>query len=137
VLPALVRRVDRRLTSAVRTAEQVTGEAHDEALHEARKLAKRLRYACESVAPVGGKQAVRLAAAATELQEVLGDHQDSVVTREALRQLGATGSRAGHNGFTFGRLHALEEARDEQRGEQWRAVWAQVSRRRLRRWLEG
>lgn len=138
VLPVLVRRVDRRLSAAVDTAERAgSPEVHDEALHEARKLSKQLRYACESVAPVLGRRAVRLGAAATELQEVLGEHQDSVVTRDVLRQLGAAGSRAGHNGFTFGRLHGLEEARAEQRGEQWRATWSRVSRPKLRRWLNG
>jgi hypothetical protein len=39
------------------------------------------------------------------VQEVLGEHQDSVVTRDVLRELGAGSSRAGQNGFTFGRLH--------------------------------
>lgn len=138
VLPVLVRRVDRRMAGAVRTAEGAApGPAQDEALHEARKLAKRLRYACEAIGPVGGRRAARLAAAATELQEVLGEHQDSVGMREVLRQLGAGGSRAGHNGFTFGRLHALEQIRAEQRAEQWRAVWERASRKRLRRWMDG
>ena len=48
------------------------------------------------------------------LQEVLGEHQDRVVTQEVLRHLGVQAYLAGENGFTFGRLHALEGARAEQ-----------------------
>jgi CHAD domain-containing protein len=138
VLPALVRRVDRRLIRTVRRADRSpSGEEQDLALHEARKLAKQLRYACEAVEPVFGRRAARMAAAVTDLQEVLGEHQDSVVTRDVLRQLGAGSSRAGQNGFTFGRLHGLEQARADARHEQWREVWERTSRRRLRRWLSG
>jgi CHAD domain-containing protein len=137
VLPVLVRRADRQVTRAVRRAQEAQPEHRDEELHEARKLAKQLRYACEAVQPVFGKKALRLAAAATSLQEVLGEHQDSVVTRDVLRQLGAGSNRAGQNGFTFGRLHGLEEARADARTEQWQEVWQQASKRRLRRWLPG
>lgn len=135
VLPRLVGRADRRLTSAVEHAMAAEGAEQDHLLHEARKLAKRLRYACEAVRPAIGPPAARLAAAAESMQEVLGEHQDSVVTREVLRELGAGSSRSGHNGFTFGRLHALEQTRAETGQEHWRGVWQAASRRRLRRWL--
>lgn len=137
ILPRLVARADRQLAKAVRSAQKSQGEEQDTALHEARKLAKRLRYACEAVAPAFGKPASALAAAATDLQEVLGEHQDSVVTREVLRELGAASSRAGQNGFTFGRLHGLEQARAQARTQQWREVWEQTSKAKLRRWLAG
>ncbi len=133
VLPPLVAKADRRLRRAARAAE-VDG-APDEALHEVRKLAKRLRYACEAAQPALGKRAGRLARAATELQEVLGEHQDSAVTRTVLRELGAASTRSGQNGFTFGRLHGAEQVRDEARREQWREAWARASRPALRRWL--
>ncbi len=109
--------------------------AADEALHEVRKLAKQLRYACEAVQPVLGRPAKRLARAATELQEVLGDHQDSMVSREVLRELGAASNRSGQNGFTFGRLHGLEEVRGEARLAAWREAWRAASKASLRRWL--
>lgn len=133
VLPGLVARADRQLRRAVAVAEQA-GDS-DEPLHEVRKLAKRLRYACEAVAPSLGKPARRLARAATALQEVLGEHQDSVVLREALRELGAGSSRAGQNGFTFGRLHGIEQERAEVRRDAWRGVWAKAAKPSLRRWL--
>ena len=52
----------------------------------------------------------RLADAAQGVQKVLGDHQDSVVTRELLRRLGAEAFVLGENGFSYGRLHALEQS---------------------------
>lgn len=135
VLPRLVGRADRRLTSALERAAAAEGTEQDHLLHEARKRAKRLRYACEAVAPAVGRPATRLAAAAESMQEVLGEHQDSVVTRGVLRELGAGSTRSGQNGFTFGRLHALEQARAEQGQDMWREAWEKASRRRLRRWL--
>ena len=59
-----------------------------------------------------------------------------MVTREVLLELGALGGRAGHNAFTFGRLHALEQAKAEAAVAAWPQARAAMSRRRLRRWLE-
>jgi hypothetical protein len=62
--------------------------------------------------------------------------QDGVATREVLRELGARCHVSGSNGFTFGRLHGLEQARAEAAAGQWSQAQAAVSRRRLRRWFE-
>jgi CHAD domain-containing protein len=93
--------------------EPATGDVvgHDHPLHDVRKAAKRARYAAESVTPVVGKPAKRLAKALERIQETLGDHQDSVVERVWLRDLGMRAHLAGENAWTFGRLHALAEAR--------------------------
>lgn len=137
VLPALVRKTWKRLDRTLREAERAEpGSAQDLLLHEARKDAKAARYAAESVVPVFGGDAKRLATAMEDLQEVLGEHQDGVVTREVLRQLGAGATRSGENGFTFGRLHALEQARAEAADVRWPRVRKRISRPRLRRWLE-
>lgn len=48
--------------------------------------------------------------AAHAVTKVLGDHQDSLVTRTVLRRLGGEAFLQGENGFSYGRLHALEEA---------------------------
>ncbi len=82
----------------------------DEALHEARKSAKQARYAAEAAAPDTGKPATRLAAAMEDLQELLGDHHDSVVSRDLLRDAGLAAHAAGENGFTYGLLHARQAA---------------------------
>ena len=138
VLPRLVRRTWRRLDRRMAAAEQAPrGAEQDELLHEVRKDAKRSRYAAEAVQPVFGGPAARYAAAVTELQESLGDFQDGVVTRAVLRELGARGHLAGQNGFTFGRLHALEQVKAEAAVAAWPQARAAVSKRRLRRWFEG
>ena len=80
-------------------------------LHEVRKAAKRLRYAAESAVPVLDGPAEDLAAAAKHVQQVLGEHQDTVVARTVLRDMGARAHLDGDNGFSFGILHGLEEAR--------------------------
>jgi CHAD domain-containing protein len=82
----------------------------DTALHEARKAAKQARYAAEAAAPVGGPGAAALASAMEGLQELLGDHHDSVVTRQLLRSVGMQAHGAGENGFTYGLLHGAEAA---------------------------
>ena len=111
VIPRLVQRDVKRLRTAAREAKRhAAGTGDHPALHEARKDGKRLRYAAEAAAPVNPKQAARLADAAHSVQKVLGDHQDSVVTRELLRRLGAEAFVLGENGFSYGRLHALEQS---------------------------
>ncbi len=135
VLPGLVLHSWRRLDRALRHAARATGEEQDLLLHEARKDAKRARYAAEAVASAYGRRAVVFAKAVTRLQEVLGEHQDSVVTREALRGLATSAHAAGEDGFTFGRLHGLEQGRAAAAGAGWRDARRAAARPKLRRWL--
>ncbi|MCU1533124.1 MAG: hypothetical protein JWO49_2695 [Arthrobacter sp.] len=110
-IAALIGKDWKRVRRAVRAANTATaGADHDLALHEVRKSAKRLRYAAESFALVHPKRAARLVNAAHGLQKILGEHQDGVVTRDLMRQLGVQAHLAGENGFTYGRLHALEQS---------------------------
>ncbi|MET1064859.1 MAG: CHAD domain-containing protein [Arthrobacter sp.] len=86
--------------------------ARDQALHEVRKTAKRLRYSAELAESLGGggaKGARRTAKAARRIQTDLGQHQDSVVARTLLAELGHQALGSGEDGFTYGRLHAKEE----------------------------
>jgi CHAD domain-containing protein len=110
VIPGMVERDVKRLRTAVKeTKRHPAGTGDHPALHEARKDGKRLRYAAEAATPVNPKQAARLADAAHGVQKILGGHQDSVVTRQLLRRLGAEAFTLGENGFSYGRLHALEQ----------------------------
>jgi CHAD domain-containing protein len=102
------RRMARRLDAAL---AQPT--PRDEDLHEVRKAAKRVRYAAESAEPVFRGAADALAKQMEQVQDVLGEHQDSVVTRDVLRRLAREAEAAGEPSFTYGRLHALEESRGE------------------------
>lgn len=71
-----------------RAARRVLTPGDDslEARHTTRKAARRLRYAADAVADLFGRDAVRLAAAAEALQDMLGDHRDLVLLAAHLRQ---------------------------------------------------
>ncbi|MFD2092507.1 CYTH and CHAD domain-containing protein [Blastococcus deserti] len=120
--PALrdaVRRSVRRLRRHIRSARRAPEADRQQALHAVRKAAKRVRYATRIAAPElgGAKDVVR---SAKRIQQVLGEAQDTVVTRELCRRFGIAAFAEGENAFTFGRLHALEQARAEQAE---RAFW--------------
>src|ERR1700716_2886181 len=59
----------------------------DSELHAVRIRAKRCRYLAEDLVPIAGKEAGKFATACRRLQDVLGEHQDTVVVRERLRNL--------------------------------------------------
>jgi CHAD domain-containing protein len=103
----LVAKAERKVARRLRNAN-ATGDIH--LLHGARKAAKRARYAAEAAQPViGRKAAARQAKRYQTLQDLLGEHQDSLVSAELLRRLGAkAGTVAGENGFAFGILHERE-----------------------------
>ena len=136
ILPAAVahayRRAKRRMHRARRAPE---GATRDVALHEARKAAKRARYAAEAVEPVFGKKAQRFAKRMKAVQSVLGDHQDAVTARRVAREIGVQAHLAGENAFTFGLLNerAHRDALEYQR--QARSVWKRAARHKARRWL--
>jgi len=134
VLPKLVKRDFKRLRRAVKAARRApAGEDRDPLLHEARKCAKRLRFAAEAALPVAPKHADRLSAAAHTVQDILGEHQDSVVARQLLRRLGAESHGLGENGFTFGRLHGLEQAAAAESEAQFRRAWKKFPPAKLKK----
>lgn len=136
VLPRLLARDGKRLRRAVAAAEgAVPGTARDAALHEARKKAKRLRYAAQFAEPVLGGRAHTLASRAKSAQQALGSHQDCVVARQVLRELGVRAHLDGENAFTFGRLHALEQWQAERAEEEFWRTWRRLPHRGIRRWL--
>ena len=136
VLPRLLQRDGKRLRRAVKDIGRAEDPAqHDAALHEARKKAKRLRYAAESARPALGKRAKQLAAAAKNVQQALGQHQDSVVARQRLREYGVKAYADGENGFSFGRLHALEQQHAREAEQEFSSAWKALPGGKLHRWL--
>lgn len=111
----------------------LTADAGDAELHRARIRAKRVRYAAEALTPVFGKPARRFARRAESLQEVLGTHQDAVMTIEWLRlQSKGMTPRAA---FAAGRLAGLEATVRDRARTRWRDDWASLRRRKLRFWV--
>ncbi|MGW1776615.1 CYTH and CHAD domain-containing protein [Streptomyces sp. NPDC002104] len=124
-LPAAVLADYERLAHRIAGALSMDpGEARDLALHEARKAAKRARYAAEAAVPALGKPARKLAKSVKAVQSLLGDYQDGVVAREALRALAVQAAGAGESAFTWGVLYAREEALAERRERELPQVWA-------------
>jgi CHAD domain-containing protein len=136
VLPAAVRRAYRQARRRMRRARHTpAGPPRDAALHEARKSARRARYAAEAASPVLGRPARRFAKQMKKVQSVLGDHQDAVLARQAARDLGIGAHLAGENAFTYGLLREREAGRAERLQAEAREVWHHASRSRYRRWM--
>lgn len=138
VLPSAVRRAYRQASKRMRHAKHTpAGPPRDHALHQARKSARRARYAAEAARQATGRPARRFAKQMKQVQSVLGDHQDSVVARQAARDLGIAAHLAGENAFTYGLLHERETHQALHLQTQARHVWHQASRPRPRHrsWL--
>ena len=132
-----VARAGRRVRVRMRRARRApAGRDREVALHEARKAAKRARYAVEAVQPVFGPPARRLARRLACLQAVLGEHQDAVITRGVLRDLAAGAQLAQENAFAYGVLYEREDAEAARLRREARRIWRKASRRRHRRWLD-
>ncbi|MCX4751379.1 CHAD domain-containing protein [Kitasatospora sp. NBC_01287] len=104
-LARLLRREQRRTGRRLRAAlAHPAGPGRDEALHRARKAAKRARYTAE----LAGRDAARLARRMRDLQEALGGYQDAVTAERLLPQLAAQARADGEDTFGYGVLFAAQ-----------------------------
>ncbi|OBG27717.1 CHAD domain-containing protein [Mycobacterium alsense] len=103
--PVTIDAAYRKVRAAVKAAARVEPDAEHErdlALHRIRKRAKRLRY---TAAATGAE---RVSEQAKAIQTLLGDHQDSVVSREHLIHQAEAARAAGEDTFTYGLLYQRE-----------------------------
>ncbi|WP_060884720.1 CYTH and CHAD domain-containing protein [Streptomyces caniscabiei] len=130
VITKAVRKDFAKVAALVEEAlSQPSGADRDLAMHEARKKTKRTRYAAEAAHPLLGKPAKALVKDMKSLQSLLGDHQDSVMAREALRDLAHQAHAApGESAFTYGLLYGREERRAELAEEALPGEWARISK---------
>jgi CHAD domain-containing protein len=136
VLPVAVRRPYRQVRRRMRRARQArAGQSADVALHQARKAAKRARYASEAMTPAIGPKARRFARHMKEVQSVLGDHQDAVIARQVERELGISAHLAGENAFSYGLLYGRDACDGQRLQAQVRRTWKRASHLRHRRWM--
>ena len=70
-----------------------------------------------------------------KVQSVLGDHQDTILARQAARDLGIGAHLAGENAFTYGLLYEYELHQAERLQVKARKVWKRASRSRYGRWM--
>lgn len=136
VLPARVRhewRRARRRVAAAETVEDPTERAV--LLHDARKAAKRLRYAAEPLVGLYGKDARRFVKAVKRVQSALGTHHDAAVAGNYLLGAADRAAADGEDTFTYGVLYAGEGAAAADAEADFRRRWRAASRKKLRRWL--
>jgi CHAD domain-containing protein len=143
-LTRLARRPWQRLARAY---TQLGSDPSDHSLHTLRILVKRVRYAVEAVAgAIGGERPRRLAGALTDLQTVLGDHQDAVVAQAWLREhvarvQSATNGAANRNRaggptiYAAGMLAGLLRTDALAAADALPDAWSHASGRRLRSWM--
>ncbi|MFI9271021.1 CHAD domain-containing protein [Kitasatospora sp. NPDC052896] len=124
----LLRREQRRTRRRIRAAlAQQVGPHRDEALHDARKAAKRARYTAELVGPGGAELARRMRA----VQEALGGYQDAVVAERLLPELASVASSEGLDGFGFGILYARQRQYAEAELATARTAWRRAAKASL------
>jgi CHAD domain-containing protein len=105
----------------------------EDELHTLRIKVKRVRYATELGGGPSKKQTARVIAAATRMQDVLGAHQDAVVTEERLRALAHELDETGIS-FVAGRLAERERRRRDDIHDRLPASWKEL--RKLARKLD-
>ncbi len=122
----VVARPHRKLAKAARA---LGDDPADDDLHALRIKGKRLRYAAELAEPSGGKPVRRLIKATKDFQDILGDHQDTVVAEAEVRRLLAEQPAADAEVvFVAGRLVEREHQRRADRRARWRAAYEEVDR---------
>ncbi|AGL14627.1 CYTH and CHAD domain-containing protein [Actinoplanes sp. N902-109] len=126
-----LREARKTLRKADRLLDEAVADGVDVELHEARKKYKQARYGVEVFAADAGKPGKQLVTALTELQDVLGAHQDSVVAREVLWEV----SRSAPDAFAYGILHARQEQVGEQTLTALPAATVASRKRKSRAWL--
>jgi CHAD domain-containing protein len=136
-LPGAIRQDWHRLRKAAKGADRATTLAdRAERLHEVRKVARRARYSAEAIEPAFGRDATRLAQALADLQTVLGDHHDDVVTAQKLRDLAAS---SGHDSDALALAHLASrlDVSNRARDALYRKALGVASDAKTLRWLEG
>ncbi len=124
-LLAEIDRPHRRLRKAVAAMGADPADPADQELHDLRILGKKLRYAAELAAPVGGKRVRRLVRATKELQDVLGEHQDACIAETRVRAL-VLAVTEPDEAFVAGRLVERERVRQDAVRAVWRGVFEEV-----------
>ena len=112
----------RELNRLVTVVKRLGKRPSDDALHALRIKVKRLRYATELAGATSGKPARRVIEAATQMQDLLGAHQDAVVAAEHLRAVGYAFDSTGI-AFVAGQLAEREKVTQGAIHDRFPAAW--------------
>jgi CHAD domain-containing protein len=125
VLPALVQKVWKRLSSA---ADALDEDTHAVEWHKVRLLAKRARYAGEAVATALGNDARAFAREMERLTELLGEHQDAYQAIHVLHRLAQGAPTDPEVVFALGALTTAEQGCAQEAQARFAGVWARARR---------
>ena len=103
--------------------------------HRVRVLAKRARYAVETVAPAYGKPASRFASLVSKVQDALGDHQDCVVATDVLHRMARKPGMGQEHAFVLGQAVQVLIDREASHRERFHELWPELRRKRHRSWI--
>ena len=112
----------------IKAGKNGTADPSDHELHQLRIRTKRTRYAAELALETMGKSAIRFVRQTKRNQDILGDHQDAVVTEERLRQLLHT-TRGVKTAFAIGQVVERLRARRRRTKAIFPREWAKLKKR--------
>ena len=92
-----------------------------------RKAVKKLRY-CAVAAQASDLDTKKLTKACAKAQDILGEYQDSVATRQRLDKLTARARRHGEDTFTYGMLYQHEVERGDKALKKYPKALAKVQK---------
>lgn len=90
--------------------DELSLQQRENYFHDMRKAAKKLRYAAEAAGSAAHLNTKAVYKACKVMQEVLGDFQDSVTSRDKLVELAKAAHRRGEDTFGYGLLYQRERA---------------------------
>lgn len=105
---------------------ELTLHEREEYFHDMRKAAKKLRYAAEAAGKASGLKTKKVYKACKQMQEVLGDFQDSVTSRDKLVEVTAAARRRGEDTFGYGMLYQLERSIGQQALEDYEEAFEDI-----------
>ena len=112
----------------VKAGKRGNGNPSDHELHQLRIRTKRTRYAAELALETMGKPALRFVRQTKRNQDILGDHQDAIVTEERLRQL-LQRTRGVKTAFAIGQIVERLRARRRHAKAMFPREWAKLKKR--------
>ncbi len=137
-LPPLAEAAWRRLRNGGRNLKP---DAPDADFHEVRKTAKRARYTAELIAPAlgrrAGRQAKRFIGLTTRLQDVLGEHQDTIVATAEIERFLAEHPQKDNSARAARQLLEAQHLAAQATRAEFFALWKKLDRKKSLRWFKG
>lgn len=133
----LPKRVKDPWSKLARGARSLHRDDPDEDFHVVRIRAKRARYAAETAARVlSRKDAVRFVQLVTEVQDVLGMHQDAHLAKETLRSFTGASPDNVQLAFALGRMYEHQSQQAAVLKERFFEVWERLDRKKNIGWMD-